>query len=258
MSDFVPVLIAATVMLLVLFMAFGGLIIIGEEPQPELTTTSVIDYKVNLGANFTVADYQLGTEYIQVDGNVSEGIVSSAKKIRSFEVRDFDEITHGKVIMDIEDTNLYGPLIIMINDNVVFNNVTLIGTHSVKFNKNFLNETDNQLVIRAGGSGWRIWAPTTYIFDLGVYGEIYDISHEKVKFNLTYVPSYAGIRVYVASRQGTGEIEVKVNGYRVYKGRGTAFKTFDTDILKEGENVAEFKATSGSRFKIQSAYITFE
>jgi hypothetical protein len=255
MPDFIPVLVAGILCLLAMFLLFGGIITFEETPE-EVTT--YYGNEISLGANFSVADYQQGSKLVNLAGNVSAGIMSSADKSISFNAQNLDDVTYGRVSLKILNTNLYGPLVITINGNKIYNNVTLIGNHTIKFDKNILNSTENSLLVRAGGSGWRIWAPTMYIFNIDVYGDTSDVSTKTTEFNMTDVPAKASLRVYVGSRQGTGDLTVVINGYKVYKGKTNAYKSFDPDILKQGINTAEFTAESGSRYAVESAYIEIE
>jgi len=260
MPDFIPVFIAATVSLLLLFLFFGGLITITEEPVQETAQPRPIYYdKIALGSNFTVADYGETYKLANLSGNVTSGLISEIDKTISFGASNrLDDFDQGKIWLDIKDTNLYGEFIIIINNNIVYRNATLVGEHEIRFSKDILNDENNILTVKAAGSGWRIWAPTVYIYDLKIYGEESEETTKTTSFNLTYVPSYARLRVYVYRREGDGYLKVKINGYNVYRGRSDGFKSFDPDILREGENTAEIIADPGTKYEVESVYITFE
>lgn len=258
MADFIPVLTVAIISLLGMFIIFGGYV----NYTPETTESSGDVYyytsDITLGSAFTVADYQSGTEVVEIIGNVSSGIVSKSDRENSFIVNDLNDVKYGRGVITVKDTNLYGSLIVMINDNVIYNNVTFKGIHTFRFDKSVLKDTDNTIVVKAAGSGWRIWAPTYYDVDVRIFGDESDNLIKEGTFDLRYVPEDARLNVYVTDRTETGNLIVKINGYRVSQGMYNVFKDFDTGILREGSNSYEIYAETGSKYNVQSAYISLE
>ncbi|MDD5416987.1 MAG: hypothetical protein PHU12_03350 [Candidatus Aenigmarchaeota archaeon] len=256
MPDFIPVLVVAIICMLGLMMVFGGFITTTEEPS-----SSVSEYqetRISLGTNFIVAEYKAGSEFVKLTSNVSSGMFSKKEDSATFDVKKLSELKNGRVYLDVKDTNDYGSLIIEVNGNVVYNNVTPKGIREVKFDKNFMIDEDNVVTVKAGGSGWRIWAPTVYRVETRIFGDIYDSVKKTVDFNLSYIPGKPRLNLFIASKDGTGNLIVKINGFNIAKSKSNVFKDFDSAVLMEGTNYVEFTAESGSRFNIQSAYLTFE
>ncbi len=259
MTDFIPVLVAGVLSLLVLFALFGGFIApAGEEQEPARRNVAYVSNDINIGSDFSVADMAKSYKITSMKANVSSGLVSGSQKSVSFDVDKFSEIDYGKIYLDVKDANLYGSLIIIVNDNIVYAEGTPVGEHVISFNKTYLNATDNVLTVKAEGSGWRIWAPNVYDFDLSLYGDMAEDSEKVTVFTLPYDPTYAKLSIYVSDKEGTGYLRVTVNDYLVYRGRSSGFKTFDAEVLREGNNRAVVSAEPGSSFDIQTAYITFE
>lgn len=259
MTDFIPVLVVAILMLAALLIGFG-VIIMPEEPVEQVRTgpTGYYPDEIYLGYNFSVADFQEAYTLAKIKGNVSSGVVSNVDQSVSFDVRKIEEIEFGKLKLTVSDTNAYGRIMIIVNGNVVYNDATYAGTQDIIFTKDILNRTGNTLVVRAEGSGWRIWAPTVYQIDLTMFGEVEDESEKTVTFDLDYIPDSARIRVYVSRREGAGDLIIKLNNYKIYEGKVNSYRTFDPYVMRLGKNTAVIMAEPGSRYEIESAYITFE
>jgi len=259
MPDFVPVLTVAIISLMTLLLMFGGIIEFND------TTRASYDYnasdtanRIYLGENFSVADFRMGTDYASMSGKTENGIFSKAMKSMSFDARTLGKAEYGLLTLKINDTNVYGPLIVSINDNVIFNEPALVGEHKIKFDKSILKDTENKIIIMAGSSGWRMWAPTVYQFEAKISGETKDIEKKTTLFKLDSVPDKTKLKVYIDDREGPGDIIIKINGYRVFKGQVNGFKDFDPFILREGNNNAEITAEYGSRYNVDSVYIELE
>lgn len=259
MSDFIPVLVVAVLLLSALIIGFGAIISPSESAYQE--PTSPLYYysdEITLGQNFTVSNLNQSHILTTIRGNITSGIVSNIDQTAYFDVRGLDELEYGRIRLNILDTNTYGRMFITINGNVIYDEATYPGTRDVMFNKNFLNRTGNIINVRAEGSGWRIWAPTIYILDMAVMGEIDDDSIKTVKFDVDYIPDTARIRLFIDEKQGSGNIIISINNYRVYRGYVNTFKTFDPDVMIIGENTAVIEAEPNSKYKVEAAYIVFE
>jgi len=249
MTDFIPVLVVATLLLAGLLIGFGGYIVpVDDTDATGVQSTSYYVDKISLGTDFIVSDYQQSHKFLDIEGNISSGLTSSIDKTVSFSASKLNEIDQGRIVLDIEDTNLYGMLMIYVNNNLVYRDATAIGTHEIRFNKNYMNKTDNTLTIRAEGSGWRIWAPTVYTYDLELYGETDDVSEQITEFELDFIPTDARVFVYVADSQGTGQYKVVANGYKIFGGRSNGFKDFDPCVFKKANNVVAISCDAGSKF----------
>jgi hypothetical protein len=260
MPDFVPVLTVAIITMMTLILMFGGIIEFDGTTNTHYYYNDTGDNsdRIYLGENFSVADFRMGTTYASLTGKVEGGIFSKATKSASFDARTLDRAEYGLLTLTVDDTNVYGPIIVSINDNVIYNEPALAGEHLIKFDKNILVDTENKIIITAGSSGWRMWAPTVYKFEAKISGETKDIEKKTTSFELDDVPDETRLKVYVDDREGTGDLIIKINGYRVFKGKVNGFKDFDPFILKEGNNNAEITAEYGSRYNVDSVYIELE
>jgi len=259
MSDFVPVLVVAILMLAALLIGFSAMLM-PEEPATQIRTgpTGYYPDEIYLGYNFSVADFQEAYTLAKIKGNISSGIISNVDQSVSFDVRKIDEIHYGKIKLTVSDTNTYGRIMILVNGNVVYNDATYVGTQDIIFTKDILNRTGNTLVVKAEGSGWRIWAPSVYDIDLTMFGEVEDESEKTVTFSMDYIPESARIRVYISRREGAGDLVIRLNNYKIYEGKTNSYRTFDPYVMRLGNNTAVIIAEPGSRYEIESAYITFE
>ncbi|MBU4123901.1 MAG: hypothetical protein KKI14_00310 [Nanoarchaeota archaeon] len=258
MPDFVPVLTIAIITMMALILMFGGIIEFTDTDTHYYNDTDDNAERIYLGENFSVADFRMGTAYASLSGRTENGIFSKATKSMSFDARTLDRAEYGLLTLKINDTNVYGPLIIAINDNIIFNEPTLVGEHNIKFDKSILDDTENKIIVTVGSSGWRLWAPTVYQFEVKISGETKDIESKITKFKLDEVPDDTQLKVYIDEKEGPGDLIVKINGYRVFKGQVNGFKDFDPFILREGTNTAEITAEYGSRYDVDSVYIELE
>ena len=64
----------------------------------------------------------------------------------------------------------------------------------------------------------------------------------------------ARIVVY-AERKGTGNLDIKVNGVKIYSGITTVYKDFPVSVLQTGNNTIEFSTEPNTRYDISSAQV---
>ncbi|MCD6477259.1 MAG: hypothetical protein J7K26_03855 [Candidatus Aenigmarchaeota archaeon] len=257
MPDFIPVLTAALIILLVLFIAVGGLPVSEEkETSPSSLTYYYPDISgtIMLGSNFTISNYADTKFLAKLDGRVSQGLISGEKKTISFKAQDYHNFDTGKIVVNIINTNLYGNLIVKINGKTVLNERPNIGKHEYYFDNNVL-KTENTITVFTSGSGWRFWAPSIYDLNLSLYMETLDINKKSFKFDLDGKPERARIAIFGDRIKGEGEIVIKINDIKVYKGYLNAYKYFDPDILNIGENYVDIYSEQNSEYNIYSAKI---
>ncbi|MBU3904683.1 MAG: hypothetical protein KJ906_00860 [Nanoarchaeota archaeon] len=263
MSDFIPVLTTGVLILLLLFIAGTGIIDFGGT-SADVNTNYYGEFedfrdKIEIGENFTVSNFRKTGLYSTFDGTVQAGIVSNLPVRESFNVNNLEDIDHGRLDIIIEDTNAYGAFVIDINGENVYAQALLPGVYTAVFNRDSFKDKINSVEVKSSGSGWRIWAPTTYDFKLNVSGEKGNyIEYVKV-FNLTYIPSKAFLRVYIDNRTTDGgSLKVFINGYKITESTASVYKDFDVNVLRDDENVVKFIADKNTNFDIDTSYIVVE
>ena len=175
----------------------------------------------------------------------------------SFEIPNPSDATEGILKLNVENTNLYGAMIIRINGYEVYRDYPRIGRHTITFNGRNLT-SNNVLDFIAESSGWKIWAPTVYVFDSDVSVDYIGRQTQTFSFNITNLElvNTGRARIVVfADRQGVGDIIIRVNGVEIYRGLTNVFTDFPVDILKEGDNIVEMSAEPNATYRVSSAQI---
>lgn len=275
MPEFVPVIMAALFLLGALYLIYGGVwisepskrygIIPGEEEEtkkeapvgwigytPEETLRHII-----IGRDFSVA-YAIGEETLaEASGTISQGIGTNIEKRASFKKK--PDTAEAKIKFFVNDSNYYGQLVFVLNGREIYNDLPVTGQHEIKLNASLLNE-ENVLEIKASGSGWKFWAPTTYIVNAKVLASYLGIKAQSYKFDLTDAEkkglTNARLAVSVKNREGNGNLTIKVNGEEVYRDKleRSLIKDFSSDALTK-TNAIEMQADEGTKYSISEAEV---
>lgn len=251
-EDFVPVLVGAVLIMIVFLILFFGVI---PAPSRGIAATRT----VLLGENFSVT-YVVGEEYVtNSEGTVSRGLLSGEDEIIDFDVPDSEDASEGLINLNIIDSNYYGCLIIRMNEKEVYRDFPKKGETLISFNGNIL-ENRNTLEVIAESSGWKIWAPAVYIFDLDISVNYLGKKMKSFIFDLTELEimnmNRARLLIF-GERDGTGNLVVKINGREMYNGLTNIYTDFPVDILIAGNNTIDLSTEVNTRYDISSAEIVF-
>ena len=69
-----------------------------------------------------------------------------------------------EIYFEVRDTNKYGNLVILLNNEIIYNNITSEGNYSISIDKNFTGFVK----VKAVSSGWRLWSPAIYDVNIKV------------------------------------------------------------------------------------------
>jgi len=211
-----------------------------------------IEFK-NFEVSFTTGEEKVG----YVKGEVSNGVFITEEKRIGFRVSDPDEVSEVLINFRVWNTNYYGRLIILVNGEQVYADYPPVGEKLIGFDRSILEE-NNILEVKAENSGWKIWAPTVYVFDSDVVVNYYGKKTKSFDFELSELETEymdrARIVVY-ADREGIGNLDVMINGVKVHSGITTIYKDFATDALRIGNNTIEFSTEPNTKYVISSAQI---
>lgn len=260
MVDFIPVLIAAVLLFAVLMIAFGDWILTSPSYQTYYNDTTVTyTSTVHLGENFNISAGKGPTQLTYITGIISQGILSSIKKEYSFAADTVTASSGGRIDLEVTNTNLYGPLYVKVNGNIIHSNYSRIGMHTVYIPKQYL-EPNNYVEISAGSSGWRIWAPTVYIFRANTSIDYFGDTVRNFEFSMTKTEYDtildAQLVVDIAEYEGKGRPIYTVNGYEIYRGTARDI-TIPLDVLKEGMNEVRVSSESGVIFQVDTLDAVF-
>ena len=251
MPDFIPVLIAAILLFAVMLIAFGDWISASPTYKSMYNMTPSYTNNIHLGGDFSVSSGAGGKYVTYMSGIVASGLMSHTKKSITFNA-DGTGSSGGIIDLTVTNTNLYGPLTVKMNGNVLYSNYSRIGTHKIYFPKEYL-EPQNILEVDAGSSGWRIWAPTVYIFKANVSIGYYSDIKKSFGFTVNQDEYDNLMNSYVISKisnySGGGRPVYNVNNFEIYKGVGSNF-TLPKDVLKVGFNNFTVSSESDTSFSI--------
>jgi len=253
MPDFIPVLIVAILGLIVLLLVFGG----GFGYYSYEGRIAVSSKTIDLGKNFIVS-YSLGEETVSsFGGEVNNGLFSSLDKTIDFDIEKIEDVSEAAIKLKTWNSNYYGNFMIFINGNEVYRGAPAIGDKTIGFNTSILM-TNNVIEVKAENSGWKIWAPTVYIFDIDVFvsytsGEIQTFDFNLTNFEVMNVNR--GRFLLFGTREGFGNLDARLNGVEIYSGRTPIYIDFAVDGLRTGINTLDLSTEPDTRYNISSAQI---
>ena len=254
MPDFLPILVAAVIIFIVLLLAFNTDFAFTYDgtSSGSLPPDRTIDFN-DFIVYYTASEVEAGF----TDGTVSNGVFGGETKRIGFQVENPGEVTEAIIDLNISDTNYYGRIMILVNGNEVYADYPLVGEKLISFDRSILKE-NNVLEIIAETSGWRIWAPTVYKFDAKVVLNYVGRKSMRFTFDVNekekdYLDK-ARIVVF-GNRTGIGGLNIMVNGVKIYSGVTTVYKDFATSVLRTGNNTIDFSTEPNTRYEISSAQV---
>lgn len=254
MPDFLPVLLIAIILFVVLLIVFGGGII---SPLSEHRYGLPPDETIDFG-RFEVSYTASEINAANTSGELSNGLFYKNDERIGFIAANPGEVTEGLVDLKISDSNFYGRMVISINGKEIYSDYPPVGEVLIGFDPGILQE-NNVLEAKAESSGWRIWAPTIYSYNMGVK---LDYSGRRDRFfnfelNDQEIRYMTNARVIAfGNRTGAGKLNVVVNGLVVASGVTTLYQDFAPSVLKSGNNTIGFSAEPNTAYDISSAQLT--
>ena len=259
MPEFIPVLIAAVLVFAGLLLAFGAIITV--PPSPHLGGGGALeDVKhISLENNFTVGYVTSELSVANISGTISRGLLSGEDKEFSFLLSEPLSATGGRIILDVNESNLYGRLMVKLNGNELYNDFAYQGNHSIPFEADIL-KPENVLEISAESSGWRFWAPTVYKLSAETRvewkGALYKTFNFTLSSNDASLATKGRLVVNVKRKEGSGQLTAKLNNEIIYADTKTAVvKDFTSDKFLTGTNILELSAPAGTRYTVDAAEI---
>lgn len=254
MPDFVPVLIVAVLSLIVLLIAFGGSMFI----LPGSGGTKSSSKTVDIGQNFVVMFLQGENNITHLSGESSQGLFGKTSQKTSFPLGDYTDASEGIIKLKVWNSNYYGNLLIYINGGQVYRGTPQIGDNVISFDGSAL-KANNTIEIESESSGWKIWAPTVYIFDADLSVNLVGKKTHTFSFDLTNSEvanvNRGRLLVFGTRSSGNGNLNVVLNGVEVYSGLTPIYTDFAIDNFKAGNNTLELSTEQNTAYNITSAQI---
>lgn len=220
MPEFVPVMAVSVILLIALFIIFSGNIL-----YPGASYSSQTQYTytrtVNLGSGLSVASVRSDVSLLDFSGEVKQGIMERKKECFTFTIKKPESIQAHRADIKIIDTNAYGGLVLELNRNVFYKNITYKGIKSVEIDPKLLSN-DNTFCIYAESSGFRFWAPTVYNLNLNLTATMQNSTIEKtfdLSENELLAIKAAELKISVSGFSGSAPLNVMLNGKNIYSGK---------------------------------------
>jgi hypothetical protein len=235
-------------------------------------TAEVVSKPIFLGG-FTVS-YSEGTEVLdsKSTATISKGYFSQ-KSLTLAGVMTKNRlsiVTDAYIELEIEDTNMAGDLIVKVNGETVYKDVTSVGTLTIPVGKELL-DTSNTVEIKAGTPGWMFWMSTVYrlssstfrIDYMGIFSESFDFD-----VTSTQVANFKNLGLNYRVQDYNlplSELMIKVNGQLVFWQRPPLVigdHTFTEDvfgndlILNKGNNTISFSFEQEAYYSVADAILT--
>lgn len=253
MPDFVPVLIAAVLMLIVLLIAFGGSMLIPTGPGGSKASSKTIV----LGQDLVVMYVEGQKNVASLKGEVSQGLFGNTEQNIAFTVDNYKDASEGVIKLRIWNSNYYGAFIIKVNDKEVYRGVPAIGEQSIVFDGSIL-KANNTIEVEAESSGWKVWAPTIYIFNADLSVNYLGRKTQSLGFDLTTAEAKNVNRARLlifGARNGPGNLIARINGREIFSGFTTVYTDFAIDNLKAGNNTLDLSTEKNTIYNLSSVQI---
>lgn len=193
---------------------------------------------------------------------LKKGITEHKSKAIGFNLDEAtrDQLKSGLLTFSVVNTNFYGPLIISLNNQIIWDKLTRPGTYKIDLlNYNSILVTgENKLHFDLAGSGWRIWAPNSYILtNININSEHGQNLRHTVKSTLR--PNE--IRGWVKGRllfevqkaDNAGDLSIVMNNFTIFTGKvpeqiNPKYQidfSLPTKFLKDNNDVTFFTSDNG-------------
>jgi hypothetical protein len=257
MEEFMMYLVIAVVAFMILLIAFNSDFTFtdfgkddgqGKYMPPDRT----VEFK-DFTVYYTASEEKVGG----ISGEVSNGVFGGEDKTTGFQAKNPGEVTEALLSLNVSKSNYYGKLIVLVNDKEVYADYPPIGEKMISFDRSVLKE-NNVIRVLAETSGWRIWAPTVYDFDMKVVLNYFGRKAMSFVFDVNEKEMERMDRARIAAfgnRTGLGNLDIMINGVKVYSGIMTAYRDFATSLLREGNNTVSFSTEANTRYDISSAQV---
>ncbi len=194
--------------------------------RKELTPTATVIERDNTYEFFVNTTHKLVKRTTSMpDKTIHAGLFFGSNEIRA----EFPESLVRQVSFSVEETNLYAPLVIYIDDEVVYEEFTNNGNYIIK-----INRTASSISIRTASSGWRIWAPATYsLKNIELSTEAFSMVDNKFDFSLesSVLDGFTAARI----------IQWPENSNIMINENSLGSVVLEKNYLKEGRNTILFE-----------------
>ncbi len=160
-----------------------------------------------------------------------------------------------KLYISPKDSNYYGKIQIYFNGEKLYEGF-LQEEKEFLLSPAKLKDT-NEILVTCESSSWRLWAPTTYIFDIKLNASYFSSKEAKIPFIIRKnVNDIDTLRLVWNVEKGKGSLIAKINGHVIYKGSEKSplvdVKPEEVELKANKENYLEFLTEKGGEFEIRN------
>jgi len=238
----------------VLLIAFGGSMFFSPTKQGNIKSSSKT---FDLGENLVVMYVEGQKNLTSLKGEVSQGLFGNSEEKTDFSVDNYKDASEGIIKLKVWNSNYYGDLLIHVNGQEIYRGTPVIGEKTIVFDGSILKDS-NTIEVESESSGWKIWAPTIYIFDANLSVNYLGKTTQSLGFDLTNAEMTNANRARLlvfGTRDGPGNLNVRLNGREIFSGLTTVYTDFAIDTLKLGNNTLELSTEKNTRYNITSVQI---
>ncbi len=246
-DEFMLFLVGGLVIIAVLLVAFGAYFTSYDQAPPFSGFGSPIfvgmaDFESvdTLYASFDANNFAQTSVFSMESGQVLNGLLFGSTSIK-LNVGNAQSIS---ISFDIESTNGYGPIIIKLDDNVVYQNRLDVGHYEFTFGQG------RRVEIASGSSDWRIWAPSLYVLNnVRIAATVYPREISTYTFELNDPEKVQAARIDFNLRDNAGSLIMKLNCDVIYDGALNPTQSIYIDQSKLNKlNIITFDAREDSKF----------
>ncbi len=162
-----------------------------------------------------------------------------------------------KIVIEPVDSNYYGKLRIYFNGEEIYSGF-LQNKKEILISPDKIKE-ENKIVVKCDSSTWRLWAPTTYIFNLMINASYFSMKSFEMPFIVKKEPKdIDSVRVLwrVENKKGDGKLFVEINGHLIYSGNDIRpmvdVKPDKIGLSNNKENIIKFYTEEGAKYEIEN------
>lgn len=210
---------------------------------------------------FTVSRVSKNESFITLSNFwVKNGLFETKEYKKTFNLtqEELKQLAEPKIDLHVENTNLYGSLMVFLNDEEVFSGYIEPGDKKqIPVNKTLFKK-ENYFSLIPASSSWRIWAPTVYILDLELSSSFYGKSSKSFTVNIPEKNCpvlYSKIILDIPEREGSGSLIVRANKQVVFNNTPTSRQWIEFEgKINCGNNTISMVSTQNAKFKINEAH----
>ncbi len=246
-DEFMLFLVGGLVIMAILFVAFGAYFVPSEQAasfsgfgSPIFVGTANYENVDTLYASFDANNFAQTNAFNMGSRQIVNGLLFGSTSVNL----DVGNAQSVFMSFDVESTNGYGPVIIKLDGNIVYQERLDAGHYEFSFGQG------KKVAIEAGSSEWRIWAPSLYVLNnVGIGATVYPREISTYIFELNDPEKVQAARIDFNLRDNAGSLIMKLNGDVIYDGVLNPTQSIYVDQSKLNKlNIITFDAREDSKF----------